>query len=195
MESRTRSLITIDFTIFSAENLSVKGKPLRRKNNNNNDAVYLVVDAQCSSSTKHYPSWNQKFSMEVEPSTCRFISIEVRHKKWFGYSSGSVGMAHVPVSELFGAQFLSYRLWDSKGQRNGIIDFSARVRPPQRHAPSSSSYSSCPMRENEDTVVTGVPLFWNNNHHYPNRKTAHEHDDVNRFRQLCDKSKHTPEYS
>ncbi|MED6127912.1 hypothetical protein PIB30_092593, partial [Stylosanthes scabra] len=161
MESRTRPLITIDFTIFSAENLSVKGKPLRR----NNDAAYLVVDAQCSS-TKHYPSWNEKFSMEVEPSTCRFISIEVRRKKWFGYSSGSVGMAHVPVSELFGAQFLSYRLWDDKGQRNGIIDFSVRVRPPQQHAPPPPSSSSRPMRENEDTVVTGVPLFWNNTHHF-----------------------------
>ncbi|XLS91071.1 hypothetical protein HN51_067079 [Arachis hypogaea] len=181
MESRTSSLIPIELTILNAENLSVKGKPLRR--NNNNDAAYVVVHAQCSS-TKHYPSWNEKFSMEVEPATCRFISIEVRRKKWLGYSSGSVAMAHVPVSELFGAQFLSYRLWDKKGDRNGIIDFSVRVRPSQSASSSSSSSSSyscssmmtmqleaakrteqVPMRENEEPV-TGVPLFWSN-HRYP----------------------------
>ncbi|XP_052116849.1 BON1-associated protein 2-like isoform X1 [Arachis duranensis] len=157
MESRTSSLIPIELTILNAENLIVKGKPLRRNNNNNNDAAYVVVHAQCSS-TKHYPSWNEKFSMEVEPATCRFISIEVRRKKWLGYSSGSVAMAHVPVSELFGAQFLSYRLWDKKGDRNGIIDFSVRLEAAKRT-------EQVPMRENEEPV-TGVPLFWGN-HRYP----------------------------
>ncbi|XP_057758105.1 BON1-associated protein 2-like isoform X2 [Arachis stenosperma] len=143
MESRTSSLIPIELTILNAENLIVKGKPLRRNNNNNNDAAYIVVHAQCSS-TKHYPSWNEKFSMEVEPATCRFISIEVRRKKWLGYSSESVAMAHVPVSELFGAQFLSYRLWDKKGDRNGIIDFSLEA---------AKRTEQVPMRENEEPVM------------------------------------------
>ena len=177
MEAR-RSLI-IEITILSAENLSMKGKPVRKN-------TYVVVQAQ-SSTTKFYPSWNEKFSVELSMHEARFITLEVQCKTWLGVRS--VGAAQVAVSDFFGGfvgsescwlQFLSYRLWDRKGQRNGIINFSLRVKAPQSVASRSMQAAEngtvvenernlrgfgmqVPMGENDSSgAVTGIPVFWDN---------------------------------
>ncbi|KAL9315095.1 hypothetical protein ACSQ67_016096 [Phaseolus vulgaris] len=168
----------MEITIISAENLCMNGKPIKKD-------TYVVVHTQ--SCTKFFttsteeeggsnnPSWNEKFL--VDGANC--ITLEVKCKTWFGVKS--VGAARIAVSEFnlggFAAenslQFLSYRLWDEKGKRNGVINFSVRVvkAPPECE-------SSCSMVEIEKNlrgfgmqvtvgendaagIVTGVPVFLN----------------------------------
>ncbi|TKY65535.1 BON1-associated protein 2 [Spatholobus suberectus] len=175
MESRRSH--TMEVTIISAENLCMNGKPIRKD-------AYVVVHTQ--SCTKFFttkmttreeggsdPSWNEKFW--VDGATC--ITLEVQCKTWLGVRS--VGAARIAVADFLGGfveenslQFLSYRLWDGKGRRNGVINFSVRVlKAPQPE-------SSCSMHDvdknlrgfgmqvsvggnDSSGIVTGIPVFWN----------------------------------
>jgi len=154
----------------------MNGKPVKKD-------AYVVVHVHTQSCTEFFststeeeggsnnPSWNEKFL--VDGANC--ITLEVQCKTWFGVKS--VGAARVAVSEFNqgglvaenSLQFLSYRLWDEKGKRNGVINFSVRVAkvPPECE-------SSCSMVEIEKNLrgfgmqvtdaagtVTGVPVFWN----------------------------------
>ncbi|QCE12220.1 BON1-associated protein 1-like [Vigna unguiculata] len=163
----------MEITIISAENLCMNGKPIEKD-------TYVVVHTQ--SCTKFFttrteeeggrnnPSWNEKFLVDGVNS----ITLEVQCKTWLGFKS--LGAARIAVSEFVSEtslQFLSYRLWDEKGKRNGVINFSVRVvKAPQERESSCSMVEieknwrefgmQVTMGENDAArTVTGVPVFWN----------------------------------
>ncbi|CAN6480708.1 unnamed protein product [Victoria cruziana] len=79
-----------------------------------------------------YPSWKEKFALPFHPET-RSLDVDVRCKTALGEKS--VGRSTVPVSDFAGVyevplgylHFLSYRLHDREGRRNGIINLSVKV--------------------------------------------------------------------
>ena len=165
-------------------------KPATTKSN-----LYVVVRAESINSyttcmamegaTNNNPTWNHKLVVDV-PVHARSITFELKCKS---STKGvkDVGVARVAVSEFIGGvgvpqhglQFLSYRLRDWEGRRNGVLNFSVKVVSSPEYAASpakvaaekvspcgfqmrgtmgatSSSSSSC------GGVVTGVPVWWNN---------------------------------
>ncbi|QHO08480.1 BON1-associated protein [Arachis hypogaea] len=96
-----------------------------------------------------------------------------------------VGIARVAVSEFMGGfgsvpqhclQFLSYRLRDWEGRRNGVLNFSVRVvnSPEYVTAAAGKAVSPCGFKLRGTTmgattsssscgggVVVGVPIGWN----------------------------------
>ncbi|KAG8391780.1 hypothetical protein BUALT_Bualt01G0222600 [Buddleja alternifolia] len=72
-----------------------------------------------------YPSWNEKFVMEL-PVGAHFISAEAHSGDMF------IGKVMIPVSDFIDLpenylSFLSYRLKDVKGKKNGIFNLSVKV--------------------------------------------------------------------
>ncbi|GLT79582.1 hypothetical protein SLA2020_510650 [Shorea laevis] len=169
METKSR---TLELTVLSAEDLRINNRNLKK-----NAFVVVSIDPFNHRMTKTdaqgggYPTWNEKFVMDL-PARERFIILEVKCRT----SSGDrrVGSAKVPVSEFIGGyapenclQFLSFRLWDATGQRNGIINFSVRVKGPEReYLPAAQPAEAAGMRkfqtdgtENVGGVVTGIPVW------------------------------------
>uniref|UniRef100_A0A803NXL9 C2 domain-containing protein n=1 Tax=Cannabis sativa TaxID=3483 RepID=A0A803NXL9_CANSA len=123
-----------------------------------------------------YPKWNEKLVLEL-PAQSPAVSIEVYCKTVFG--NRLVGVARVPVSDFSGGyvpenylHFLSYRLRDQKGERNGIVNISVRTKVPLPLSipPTPTEYSSCsasaplvgvPVGNNSFSggVVTGIPVW------------------------------------
>ncbi|XP_004510853.1 BON1-associated protein 2-like [Cicer arietinum] len=170
---------SIEITIISSENLQENKKALKGNtfvtvqcDGNRDEMSTTKVDSEGGS----YPSWNEKLVMDV-PLHARFITIEVKCKTR-GNSSSSIGMARIPVSDFIGGyvpenqlQFLSYRLWDNKVSRNGIVNISIRVKVSQNNYCSNSMSSAVngvpvtgvPVAGNGSTrVVTGIPAAWLN---------------------------------
>ncbi|XP_061340167.1 BON1-associated protein 2-like [Gastrolobium bilobum] len=162
---------TLEVTVLSAEDLRVNGK-LPTKN------VYVVVRAE--SITSHttamkadcgggFHSWNEKFLVNLA-THARSITFEVKCKTQMGVIK-DVGVARIALSDFLGGfvpdnclQFLSYRLRDFDGLRNGIINFSVRVVAPP--APEKIICGSCGLKtgvnDSSNGVVTGIPIGWNN---------------------------------
>ncbi|XP_045804401.1 BON1-associated protein 2-like [Trifolium pratense] len=169
---------TIEITILSAENLQENKKAIK-----GNTFVTVQCDGSSDelSTTKidweggSYPKWNEKLVIDV-PSHARFITIEVKYK--IRGSSSSIGMARIPVSDFIGGyvhenqlQFLSYRLWDNRVRRNGVINISTKVKFSQQNSCCNSISSTgngvpvtgIPVAGNGSTsVVTGIPAVWLN---------------------------------
>ncbi|XVF33388.1 hypothetical protein REPUB_Repub17cG0164000 [Reevesia pubescens] len=162
MEIKSR---TLEITILSGENLRIDNKSVKK-----NTFVKVSIDPFNYKTTKvdaeggSYPSWNDKLVMDM-PMQTRFVALEVKCK----VSSGdkTVGYARIPVTDFIGGyspetclQFLSYRLRDPKGLKNGIINVSVRVKGPL-HACSSQAGMGIPIDGRKDFgVVTGFPI-WN----------------------------------
>ncbi|CAI0431073.1 unnamed protein product [Linum tenue] len=121
---------TLEFTVVSAEDLRLEGRPVKK-----NAFVVVRTDPFINSGSTRadsdggsYPQWNEKVVIEM-PMLTDSVTLEVR--------SGNrvVGAAAVPVSDFLGdgltpedyLHFLSYRLRDQRGVKNGIINFSVRV--------------------------------------------------------------------
>uniref|UniRef100_A0A6M2EVG5 C2 domain-containing protein n=1 Tax=Populus davidiana TaxID=266767 RepID=A0A6M2EVG5_9ROSI len=126
---------TIEVTVLSAENLRLDRKSVKK-----NTYVIARAGPLNSGSTKDdfeggsNPSWNEKITLDL-PFQTRFISLEVKCRT----SSGDrvIGTASLPISDILEdytpenhLHFLSYRLKDSRGGRNGVINVSARVQTP-----------------------------------------------------------------
>jgi len=170
---------TIEITILSAENLQENNKGIKGNtfvtvqcDGSNNELSTTKLDSEGGS----YPTWNEKLVIEV-PLHARFITIEVKYKT--RSSSNSVGMARIPVSNFLGGyvhenqlQFLSYRLWDNRVRRNGVVNISVKVKMSQQNSCSSSMSSTVsgvpvtgvPVTGNGSFsgVVTGIPAVWLN---------------------------------
>ncbi|KAK7349554.1 hypothetical protein VNO77_07005 [Canavalia gladiata] len=177
---------TVEITILSAENLQMNKKSIKGNAfvTVQSDARNEVCSTKVDSEGGSYPSWNEKVVIEV-PSHARFITAEVRCKT-SSTGSNSVGFARIPVSDFVGGyvpenqlHFLSYRLWDGKVKRNGVINISVRVKvaQAQHHSCNSNSNSNSnsftaakgvpvtgvPVAGNGSTgVVTGIPALWLN---------------------------------
>jgi Ca2+-dependent lipid-binding protein len=154
---------TIEITILSAENLQENNKAIKGNtfvtiqcDGSNNEVSTTKLDSEGGS----YPTWNEKLVIDV-PLHARSVTIEVKYKT--RGSSSSVGMARIPVSDFLGGyvhenqlQFLSYRLWDNRVRRNGVVNISVKVKMSQQSSCSNSMSSTV-----NGVPVTGVPVTGN----------------------------------
>ena len=195
MDTTARALLEI--TVISGEGLRLNRRHLVKKN-----AFVLIRTDSINSQTTEidtedgsYPTWNQNVNVNM-PLNLRNITVEVQCKTYSG--NKVVGTARIPVSDFVGGfipanylHFLSYRLRDGKGERNGIINLSVRVKANDGYAPSylkaaengasngwrnnmvpdSSNYLSSYSRRCTGApaggrvssgVVTGVPIWHTN---------------------------------
>ncbi|XP_028770334.1 BON1-associated protein 2-like [Neltuma alba] len=147
----------VEITILSAEDLRINGKPLKKK------ALVSVGGTETKMSTEggSWPSWKEKLVVEV-PLHASFIVAEVKCRSLTGMKS--IGMARVPVSDFVGGyvpenevHFLSYRMWDSRVRRNGILNISVRVKavPPVKGMPICIGSNAL------TGVATGIPVCYN----------------------------------
>ncbi|XP_020541429.2 BON1-associated protein 2 [Jatropha curcas] len=176
----------LEITVLSAENLKLAGKSVKK-----DTFVVIKVDPLNSQSTRadyeggSNPSWNQKLEIGM-PMHARFITLEVQCK--IGSGNRVVGTANVPVSDFMSCyipenylNFLSYRLRDVRGEKNGIVNISLKVKSPaacatpgMRKNLPSYSWQSSPSPQMRPTwgvpvgqknclghggVVTGVPVW------------------------------------
>ncbi|KAL2330405.1 hypothetical protein Fmac_017986 [Flemingia macrophylla] len=177
MESRKSA--TMEITIMSAENLCMNGRRIRK------DAYVVAHTQSCtklfttrtvtqeqergsnSNSNNNNPSWNEKFMVS---DGAKWVTLEVQCKTWFGVRS--VGAARVAVDDFLGGfaaadrvQFLSYRLWDEKGRRNGVINFLVRVVKAPLECDEKRTLVE--IKKNllgcgggsSGVIVTGIPVF------------------------------------
>ncbi|CAN1236895.1 BON1-associated protein 2 [Linum grandiflorum] len=169
---------TLEFTILSAEDLRIDGRSVKK-----NAFALVKTDLFNSKSTAadfdggSYPRWNEKLVVDL-PERTQSVTVEVQCK--VGAGNRVVGTASVPVSDFLGdvtpvgyLHFLSYRLRDPRGLKNGIVNFSVRVigggggggcSTPSWKTTSSSSSWGVPAARDGDAcsgggVVTGVPVW------------------------------------
>ncbi|KAG1359208.1 BON1-associated protein 2 [Cocos nucifera] len=162
--------VTLEITIISAEDLRLSHRPLKK------NAFVTVrsstLDDSGTSSTSldrdggSYPHWNEKLQVAL-PASARSISVEVHCKTGTGVRL--VAVATIPVSDFCEPadylHFLSYRLRERDGKRNGIINLSVRMkganpfgcraqRPP---AAPPTTWARCEERRNHG-VALGYPV-------------------------------------
>lgn len=176
---------TLEVAVLSAEDLTVDRKPVAKN-------VFVEVRAEsinCSTTAPSdgaggNPSWKETLMVEM-PVHARSITFELKCKTSMGEKS--VGIARIALSDFLGGivpenclQFLSYRLRDWDGRRNGIINFSVRVKsaapeykptipmPARETAVGERGSCGFQMRvplgdlKSSHGVVTGIPIGWNN---------------------------------
>ena len=169
---------TLEVTVISGENLRNDRKPIKK-----NAFVVVRTDSYNSRRTDmdtdggSHPKWNQKLVVDMSMHA-QFIMLEVQCKTSLG--DKIVGTARIPVSDFVGGyvpesylQFLSYRLRDRNGERNGIVNISVRVKLPE-YASCSRTELGIPLemgvawgqRNFAGGIVTGVPVLYN----YPEKR-------------------------
>ncbi|KAI9110032.1 hypothetical protein K1719_019073 [Acacia pycnantha] len=181
---------TLEVNVLSAEGLTVDRKPVTKN-------VFIEIRAEtlnCSTTSlgvadgaRGSPSWNETLMVEIPP-YARSITFDVKCKTSMG--TKSVGIARIALSDFLGGivpesclQFLSYRLRNWEGRRNGIINFSVRVKSAMapKYEPSvpvpalADIRSSCGFQmrvplgdqHNPRGVVTGIPIRWTNHSAHP----------------------------
>ncbi|KAK4418682.1 BON1-associated protein 2 [Sesamum alatum] len=157
----------IEITVISAEGLLLN----RRRPVKKNVSVTVKTDPFNSRSTGvdpeggSYPAWNEKLVMEL-PLHARFITVETHA------GSRVIGAANIPVSDFSGGylpenylSFLSYRLRDSNGEKNGIINLSVKVKGSGNTgcaASCSPPWMGVPAAETKVSggIVTGIPVSY-----------------------------------
>ncbi|KAK6920188.1 C2 domain [Dillenia turbinata] len=161
----------LEITVISAENLRFNKKNPVKKN------TYVTVKTtesklQTTSMDREggsYPIWNQKLMIDMAGHV-KYLTLDVQCKNSMG--NRKIGKALIPVSDFMGGfwpenylHFLSYRLRDENGERNGIINISVRVKQATAMvAPPRSQHSWAAIgvpagaRGNWETV-TGVPIW------------------------------------
>ncbi|OMP00511.1 C2 calcium-dependent membrane targeting [Corchorus olitorius] len=173
METKSSTSRTLEITILSGEDLKIDNRSVKK-----NAFVMVSIDSYNFKTTKtdaeggSYPTWNDKLVMDL-PMQTRFINLEVKCKVSGG--DKSVGYARIPLTDFIGGyspetclQFLSYRLRDPKGLKNGIINVSVRVKAPLNACSSQASRMGLgiPIDGRADFgAVTGIPI-WNG---YPSK--------------------------
>ncbi|MED6158433.1 hypothetical protein PIB30_032756 [Stylosanthes scabra] len=188
MDSRSPVTTLLELMVQSVEGLQLERKPATTKNN-----LFVVVRAESINSyttcmakqgdTNNNLTWNHKLVVDV-PLHASSITLDVKSKTLKGVKD--IGIARVAVSEFMGCgggggipqhclQFLSYRLTDWEGRRNGVLNFSVRVLNSPEYAGKVVSSCGFQMRgtamEATTTsssassggggVVVGVPIWWN----------------------------------
>ncbi|GMN61273.1 hypothetical protein TIFTF001_030358 [Ficus carica] len=166
---------TVEMTVLSGEDLRLASKS--RKSNAFVIVRYGVNNFRTTETDGgeggSYPKWNEKLVLDLPPHA-EAVTLEVHCKTAFG--DKIVGTASVPLSDFAGSympdsylHFLSYRLRDSRGQRNGIINISVRMKGPAPEYSCSASVSApeqmavgVPVgKSNFGSIVTGVPVLYN----------------------------------
>nr|DAD47977.1 TPA_asm: hypothetical protein HUJ06_017914 [Nelumbo nucifera] len=132
------SLVSLEINVISAQDLRLHHRSIKK-----NAFVVVRTDSQNSCSTSvdtrggSCPSWNEKLSLPL-PNSAKFITVEVQCKTHSRIRT--VGTANIPVSDFIGdytpsfyQHFLSYRLREPDGERNGIVNLSIRAVVPQQY--------------------------------------------------------------
>ncbi|KAL3814864.1 hypothetical protein ACJIZ3_016132 [Penstemon smallii] len=161
---KSSSSKSIEVNVISAEGLSINRKQPK------NVFVILRSDPFNSRSTVtdieggSYPKWNEKLVMEL-PSHARFITVEAHSGRKL------IGSASIPVSDFCGGylpdnylSFLSYRLRDANGEKNGIINLSVMVKG---KGTSRGNTGGCAASCSRPWM--GVPVDNNNYNKYNNK--------------------------
>ncbi|XP_030474297.2 BON1-associated protein 1-like [Syzygium oleosum] len=174
--THTRSL---EVTVISGEDLRINDQPIK-----NNAFVTVKADSRGSSSlqdstkpdarSESYPYWDEKLHVDLPAGSRHVVVVVCRRSSAAG--DKLVGTAWIPVSDFVGdytpenyLHFLSYRLRDAKGLRNGIINISVRVvtssyggTAAQSSLPSEPKFGMPVEREKNGGTVTGVPVRYPN---------------------------------
>ncbi|KAF3795667.1 BON1-associated protein 2 [Nymphaea thermarum] len=124
---------SLEVNVISAESLRFPTGTIGRN-------MFVVVgtdscDRRATAVDQHggaYPSWNEKLTVPFPPQV-RSIEVDVRCKTARGEKS--VCRSTIAVSDFIGGydipcgylHFLSYRLHDKEGKRNGIINLAVKV--------------------------------------------------------------------
>lgn len=167
---------SLEITIISCEGLKIN----RQKSVKKNTFVTVQTHSQNVNRTQldikggSYPVWNEKLYVQM-PMHVHFLNIDVQCKV-SSTANKFIGRAKIPVSDFTGAYFpenylhiLSYRLRDDNMERNGIINFSIRIKANNGGHHNVSSYGNyqlphriTPMagKVSNYGMVTGVPV-WN----------------------------------
>lgn len=171
----------LEIRVISGEDLRIN----QRRQSVKNSFVVIKTDSGnnfSSSSTSYFPGeirrtklntdggsnpeWDEKLVMEM-PLHARFVTVEVQCKKNGGNNSSSssriIGTVKIPVSDFIGGlvpenylHFLSYRLRDTQGERNGIINLSVRIKSPVSNTNSISPSANFSLQQNRP--ASGFPL-------------------------------------
>ncbi|GMI69647.1 hypothetical protein HRI_000634000 [Hibiscus trionum] len=159
---------TLEITILSAEDLRIDNKPVKK-----NAFVVVSVDAFNGKATRidgeggSYPTWNDKLVMDM-PMQTRFITLQVKYRKGSSGGERTVGVARIPVTDFVGGyspetclQYLSYRLRDPKGLKNGIINVCLRLKEPLHNCSSQAAAAGGGVGagRRDFGVVTGIPIW------------------------------------
>ncbi|GFY92600.1 hypothetical protein Acr_08g0009960 [Actinidia rufa] len=163
----------LEVTVISGEGLRLN----RRRPVKKNAFAVVRTNSRISRTTKtdidgrSYPTWNEKIVLEF-PSHERFLTVEVHCKTYSGEKV--VGAVRIPATDCTGEyfpdnylHFLSYRLRDGKGERNGIINLSVRFKVPEnRVSPAmcgggAVQWMGGPLAVEgfSSEVVIGVPVW------------------------------------
>lgn len=165
---------TLEITVLSGEDLQLDRRSIKKN-------AYVVVRSESAESYRatemdngeggSCPNWNERLVLDL-PLHAQAVALEVHCKTAFG--DRIVGSASVPVSDIAGGyvpdtflHFLSYRLRDSRGQRNGVINISVRTKVAAPEYTCSASVSApekmtvgVPVGKGKcGDVVTGVPVW------------------------------------
>ncbi|TMW81947.1 hypothetical protein EJD97_007321 [Solanum chilense] len=173
----------LEITVISGENLLDNRNRLIKKN------AFVNIKTEsysCNLQTTKldkegggFPKWNEKLIVDL-PMHARHLTVEVQCKNSSGIKT--VGIAKVPTSDFIGGilpedylHFLSYRLRNEKGEKNGIINFSVRVKnaapapaPSQSAAGCAAAYTqqwkAAPVDMGSSYngscgIVTGLPVY------------------------------------
>ncbi|XP_031091887.1 BON1-associated protein 2-like [Ipomoea triloba] len=161
---------TLEVTVISGEDLRVSRSLPVKKN------AFVTVradsgDAQNTGMEKQggegYVAWNQKLTVHL-PMHAHYLTLEVQCKTFSGKKC--IGVARIPTSDFVGGMlpenylhFLSYRLRDSHGERNGIINISIVVKEPaitrvtDYSRPCTGVHLPVPVPNSG--AVTGIPVW------------------------------------
>ncbi|XP_010255486.1 PREDICTED: BON1-associated protein 2 [Nelumbo nucifera] len=136
MERTLLHSLELEINVISAEDLRLRHRSIKK-----NAFVVVRTDSHNYRSTRvdteggSYPYWNEKLNLAL-PNSAKFITVEVQCKTASGRAR-SVGTASIPVSDFIGdytpayyLHFLSYRLREQNGERNGIVNLSIRTLVP-----------------------------------------------------------------
>ena len=157
---------TLEITVLSGEDLRINRRSVKK---NTFVVIRSDVAADCPTTATDteggsYPKWNEKLVVNV-PAHALAVTLEVRCKTAFG--DKIVGTASVPVSDFSGGfmpdgclHFLSYRLRDSRGERNGVINISVRTRVPALAvaAGAAKEYGCSASALAAERTTVGVPV-------------------------------------
>ncbi|KAL5727607.1 hypothetical protein ACHQM5_000786 [Ranunculus cassubicifolius] len=185
MDRSSSSSCSVELTIISAENLHINGRLVEK-----NTFVTIEAGPNNSQSTSlnteygSYHSWNEKLELSL-PHNVNHLRLYVKYKK--ASSVRTIGSVSIPLSDILEdyvppncLHFLSYRLRDHDGDRNGIVNLSIQVKGLEyitRTVPSTkvqtayrNSINACgwktPSRihhqatytNNNDGIAIGVPV-------------------------------------
>ncbi|OVA14133.1 C2 calcium-dependent membrane targeting [Macleaya cordata] len=162
MDKRTPRVLEV--TVISAEDLRINDRSIKKN-------AFVVVQTDYSINYRNtcidteggsYPSWNEKLELPLYHNV-RFIRVEVQCKT--GSSARMIGEAKIPISDFIGdyipphyVHFLSYRLRQRDGERNGIVNLSVRVKVPLYRTFLPSGVQAA--NENYDGIAVGIPVSY-----------------------------------